>query len=72
MTLFFDFFVFFTGGIVFLTLIVNGSTTQFLLDFLDMNKLSSAKEGEIHCMETPLVFGAINALGNEDADHGRC
>ncbi|MCH98796.1 sodium/hydrogen exchanger 7-like, partial [Trifolium medium] len=36
-------FVFFTGGIVFLTLIVNGSTTQFILQFLDMNKLSSAK-----------------------------
>lgn len=36
-------FVFFTGGIVFLTLIVNGSTTQFILHLLDMDKLSSAK-----------------------------
>ena len=36
-------FVFFTGGIVFLTLIVNGSTTQFILHFLDMDKLSAAK-----------------------------
>lgn len=36
-------FVFFTGGIVFLTLIVNGSTTQFVLHLLGMDKLSSAK-----------------------------
>lgn len=36
-------FVFFTGGIVFLTLIVNGSTTQFVLHLLDMDKLSAAK-----------------------------
>ena len=36
-------FVFFTGGIVFLTLIVNGSTTQFVLRMLDMDKLSAAK-----------------------------
>lgn len=36
-------FVFFTGGIVFLTLIVNGSTTQFVLRLLDMDKLSAAK-----------------------------
>lgn len=36
-------FLFFTGGIVFLTLIVNGSTTQFILHFLDMDKLSAAK-----------------------------
>ncbi|KAF6168632.1 hypothetical protein GIB67_005244 [Kingdonia uniflora] len=36
-------FVFFTGGIVFLTLIVNGSTTQFILHLLGMDKLSAAK-----------------------------
>lgn len=36
-------FVFFTGGIVFFTLIVNGSTTQFVLHLLDMEKLSAAK-----------------------------
>ncbi|XP_020699162.1 sodium/hydrogen exchanger 8 isoform X1 [Dendrobium catenatum] len=36
-------FVFFTGGIVFLTLIINGSTTQFLLHLLAMDKLSAAK-----------------------------
>lgn len=36
-------FVYFTGGIVFLTLIVNGSTTQFVLHYLGMDKLSKAK-----------------------------
>ncbi|PIN13857.1 hypothetical protein CDL12_13529 [Handroanthus impetiginosus] len=37
-------FVFLTGGVVFLTLIVNGSTTQFLLHFLKMDRLSAAKK----------------------------
>ncbi|XP_052205114.1 sodium/hydrogen exchanger 7-like [Diospyros lotus] len=36
-------FVFFTSGIVFLTLIVNGSTTQFVLHFLNMDKSSAPK-----------------------------
>ncbi|GAU13794.1 hypothetical protein TSUD_83030 [Trifolium subterraneum] len=47
-------FVFFTGGIVFLTLIVNGSTTQFILHFLQMNKLSSAKS--IYVFFYPLII----------------
>lgn len=36
-------FVFFTGGVVFLTLIVNGSTTQFLLHLLGMDKTADIK-----------------------------
>lgn len=36
-------FVFFTGGVVFLTLIVNGSTTQFLLRLLGMDKTTDIK-----------------------------
>lgn len=36
-------FLFFTGGIVFLTLVVNGSTTQFLLHLLRMNTLTGTK-----------------------------
>jgi hypothetical protein len=36
-------FLFFTGGIVFLTLTFNGSTTQFLLRLLGLDKLSAAK-----------------------------
>jgi hypothetical protein len=42
-------FVFFTGGIVFLTLIFNGSTTQFLLHMLGMDKLSATKVSFINC-----------------------
>jgi NhaP-type Na+/H+ or K+/H+ antiporter len=41
-------FVFFTGGIVFLTLIVNGSTTQFFLHMLGMDKLSATKVNLTH------------------------
>lgn len=36
-------FLFFTGGIVFLTLVVNGSTTQFLLHLLRMDTLTGTK-----------------------------
>jgi NhaP-type Na+/H+ or K+/H+ antiporter len=36
-------FLFFTGGIVFLTLIVNGSTTQFVLRLLRMDILPAPK-----------------------------
>ena len=36
-------FVFFTGGVVFLTLVVNGSTTQFLIHFLNMDHVNETK-----------------------------
>lgn len=36
-------FVFFTGGVVFLTLIINGSTTQFLVHYLNMDQISETK-----------------------------
>ena len=36
-------FVFLTGGVVFLTLIINGSTTQFLLHHLNMNTITETK-----------------------------
>ncbi|KAG0600449.1 hypothetical protein M758_11G035100 [Ceratodon purpureus] len=36
-------FVFFTGGVVFLTLIINGSTTRFLLQFLNMDNVTETK-----------------------------
>lgn len=36
-------FMFLTGGVVFLTLIVNGTTTQFLVALLKMNKTSDIK-----------------------------
>ena len=36
-------FVFLTGGVVFLTLIINGSTTQFLLQYLNITKITETK-----------------------------
>lgn len=36
-------FVFLTGGVVFLTLVINGSTTQFLFRFLNMNNTTETK-----------------------------
>ncbi|WJX46913.1 Son of sevenless 1 [Trifolium repens] len=56
-------FVFFTGGIVFLTLIVNGSTTQFILHFLGMNKLSSAKRRILEFTKYEMVNKALEAFG---------
>ncbi|RHN42304.1 putative potassium channel, voltage-dependent, ERG, cation/H+ exchanger [Medicago truncatula] len=56
-------FVFFTGGIVFLTLIVNGSTTQFILHFLDMNKLSSAKRRILEFTKYEMLNKALEAFG---------
>lgn len=49
-------FLFFTGGIVFLTLIVNGSTTQFILHFLDMDKLSAAKVWVLFIFDIQLLL----------------
>jgi hypothetical protein len=45
---------FLTGGVVFLTLIINGSTTQFLLSALRMNKTSDAKAR--HACSSLLLF----------------
>ncbi|XP_058731196.1 sodium/hydrogen exchanger 8-like [Vicia villosa] len=62
-------FVFFTGGIVFLTLVVNGSTTQFLLDLLRMNKLSSAKRRILEFTKYEMVNKALEAfrkLGDDE------
>ncbi|XVE91879.1 hypothetical protein REPUB_Repub01dG0049300 [Reevesia pubescens] len=62
-------FVFFTGGIVFLTLIVNGSTTQFLLQFLDMDKLSAAKRRILDYTKYEILNKALEAfedLGDDE------
>ncbi|XP_061367084.1 sodium/hydrogen exchanger 8 [Gastrolobium bilobum] len=56
-------FVFFTGGIVFLTLIVNGSTTQFILHFLDMDKLSAAKRRILDFTKYEMLNKALEAFG---------
>ncbi|KAK9277152.1 hypothetical protein L1049_006691 [Liquidambar formosana] len=57
-------FVFFTGGIVFLTLIVNGSTTQFILRLLDMDKLSAAKKRILDYTKYEMLNKALEAFGD--------
>ncbi|KAK4851483.1 hypothetical protein QYF36_015608 [Acer negundo] len=57
-------FVFLTGGIVFLTLIVNGSTTQYILHFLEMNKLSPAKRRILDYTKYEMLNKALEAFGD--------
>ncbi|KAM1102119.1 hypothetical protein ACFX13_011060 [Malus domestica] len=57
-------FVFFTGGIVFLTLIVNGSTTQFILRLLDLDKLSAAKRRVLEYTKYEMLNKALEAFGD--------
>ncbi|KAM7269962.1 hypothetical protein ACFE04_029176 [Oxalis oulophora] len=57
-------FVFFTGGIVFLTLIVNGSTTQFALHLLDMDKLSATKTRILNYTKFEMLNKAIEAFSD--------
>ncbi|KAG8498739.1 hypothetical protein CXB51_005099 [Gossypium anomalum] len=53
---------FFTGGIVFLTLIVNGSTTQFILHFLGLDKLSAAKKRILDYTKYEMLNKAFEAF----------
>ncbi|XP_075518645.1 sodium/hydrogen exchanger 7 isoform X4 [Primulina tabacum] len=55
-------FVFLTGGIVFLTLIVNGSTTQFVLSALNMDKLSAAKKRILNYTKYEMLNKALEAF----------
>ncbi|KAL3731242.1 hypothetical protein ACJRO7_028162 [Eucalyptus globulus] len=57
-------FVFFTGGIVILTLIINGSTTQFVLHLLGMDKLSSAKRRILEYTKYEMLNKALEAFGD--------
>ncbi|KAM6567523.1 hypothetical protein CsatA_026651 [Cannabis sativa] len=65
-------FVFFTGGIVFLTLIVNGSTTQFILHLLNMDKLSAAKRRILDYTKNEMLNKALETFGDlgEDEELG--
>lgn len=65
-------FVFFTGGIVFLTLIINGTTTQFLLHFLGMDKLSAAKVRILNYTKYEMLNKSLEAFGDlgDDEDLG--
>ncbi|KAJ8774727.1 hypothetical protein K2173_017173 [Erythroxylum novogranatense] len=57
-------FVFFTGGIVFLTLIVNGSTTQFILHFLQMDRMSPPKKRILDFTKYEMLNKALEAFGD--------
>lgn len=57
-------FVFLTGGIVFLTLIVNGSTTQFILHYLKMDKLSPEKRRILNYTKYEMLKKALEAFGD--------
>lgn len=65
-------FVFFTGGVVFLTLIVNGSTAQFLLHFLGMDKTSDSKMQIVQYIRSEMKNKALEKLGElgEDEELG--
>ncbi|CAN1218006.1 Sodium/hydrogen exchanger 7 [Linum perenne] len=66
-------FIFFTGGIVFLTLVVNGSTTQFFLYVLDMVKLTDTKKRLLEHTKYEAMNKALEAFGKlgDDAELGR-
>ncbi|BAT74234.1 hypothetical protein LR48_Vigan252s004700 [Vigna angularis] len=62
-------FVFFTGGTVFLTLIVNGSTTQLMLRYLGMDSLSAAKRRILDFTKHEMLDKALEAfseLGDDE------
>uniref|UniRef100_A0A1J3K0S5 Sodium/hydrogen exchanger 8 n=2 Tax=Noccaea caerulescens TaxID=107243 RepID=A0A1J3K0S5_NOCCA len=57
-------FLFFTGGIVFLTLVVNGSTTQLLLHLLGMDSLAAAKKRILEYRKCEMLNTALKAFEN--------
>ncbi|KAL2611522.1 hypothetical protein R1flu_023214 [Riccia fluitans] len=65
-------FVFFTGGVVFLTLIINGSTTQFLLKALRMDHTSDTKALVLEYVRHEMYEKALESFQElgEDEDLG--
>ncbi|KAG0575636.1 hypothetical protein KC19_5G019200 [Ceratodon purpureus] len=65
-------FVFLTGGVVFLTLIINGSTTQFLLHHLNMNTITETKSRVLEFAKYEMYSKALEAFGElgEDEELG--
>ncbi|CAI7855030.1 unnamed protein product [Closterium sp. NIES-54] len=55
-------FMFLTGGVVFLTLIVNGSTTQFVLAALKMNATSDIKKRVVNFTRQELCEYAVKTF----------
>ncbi|XP_019095125.1 PREDICTED: sodium/hydrogen exchanger 8-like [Camelina sativa] len=52
------------GGIVFLTLVVNGSTTQLLLHFLRMDTLTASKKRILEYTKCEMMNTALKAFEN--------
>ncbi|KAF8099265.1 hypothetical protein N665_0247s0044 [Sinapis alba] len=65
-------FLFFTGGIVFLTLVVNGSTTQLILHLLRMDTLTATKKRILEYTKCEMMNTALKAFENlgEDEELG--
>ncbi|KAI4308480.1 hypothetical protein L6164_031554 [Bauhinia variegata] len=61
-------FVFFTGGVVVLTIIVNGSTTQLFLRLLKMDKLSETKRRILDYTKYKMLNEALEAFGEHGGD----
>ncbi|EFH51363.1 hypothetical protein ARALYDRAFT_484121 [Arabidopsis lyrata subsp. lyrata] len=61
-------FLFFTGGIVFLTLIVNGSTTQFVLRLLRMDILPAPKKRILEYTKYEMLNKALRAFQDQGDD----
>ncbi|CAH8353881.1 unnamed protein product [Eruca vesicaria subsp. sativa] len=57
-------FLFLTGGIVFLTLVVNGSTTQLLLHLLRMDTLTGTKKRILEYTKFEMMNTAFKAFEN--------
>lgn len=65
-------FVFWTGGVVFLTLTINGSTTQFLLSLLGMQKTPEVKTRILEYAKHEMNNKALESFGDlgEDEELG--
>lgn len=61
-------FVFLTGGVVFLTLVINGSTTQFLFRFLNMNNTTETKTRILEFVKYEMYSNALEAFGEMGED----
>ncbi|CAM6099086.1 unnamed protein product [Calypogeia fissa] len=61
-------FVFFTGGVVLLTLIINGTTTQFLLQLLRMENRTELKVHILNHLRHEMYDKALESFGELGAD----
>lgn len=65
--------MFLTGGVVFLTLVINGSTTKRLLSFLGMDRLSESKvsaKPSFRPFRPVRSIHSVSDLGDGEAERG--